>query len=71
MCNEYPDPRNCPHKTGMRVGDHYECAYGGRPVWVNCGTSFCGEPPICRFAPLDNSHEAMARRVEWLRANMD
>lgn len=61
----YPDPFGCPHMTGARVGGHHECTYAGRPVWVDCRTPFCGEPPACRFAPLDNSSEAMARRVAW------
>lgn len=71
MCNGYPDPHDCPHRTGKRAGDHHECTYSGRPIWVNCTTSVCGEPPICRFAPLDNSPEAAERRLEWLRTHRD
>ena len=63
---DYPNPFDCPHMTGKRVGNHHECVHDGRPVWVDCQTPFCGEPPTCRFAPIDNSLEAMQRRVDWL-----
>ena len=67
MIVEYPDPPTCPHRTGRTVGTHCECTYGGGSVWVNCVEPICGEPPRCSYAPIDNSPEAMARRVEWLQ----
>ena len=71
MRAEYPDPHDCPHMAGESVDDHRVCTYSGSRVWVNCTASLCGEPPRCSYAPIDNSPEAMERRVQWLRANRD
>jgi hypothetical protein len=67
MDEEYPDPLTCPYRTGKTVGEHCECTYSGKSVWVSCSVSICGEPPVCSYAPVDNSPEAMARRVGWMR----
>lgn len=63
---DFPDPNDCPYMTGKRVANHIECVFAERLVWVDCTTPFCGEPPICRFAPIDNSDEARSKRLEWL-----
>lgn len=62
------DPFDCLHATSKRVGEHILCdANGGSGVWVNCQTSCFGEPPCCRLMEPDNSDEARARRVAWMR----
>lgn len=63
---DWPDPFDCQHMTGKQVGNHFECIYSGRPVWVDCRTPFCGEDARCRYAPVDNSEQARERRIKWL-----
>ena len=63
---DYPNPNDCPFMTGKRVSNHIECAFSDKVVWVDCTTPFCGEEPVCRFAPIDNSDEARNRRLAWL-----
>lgn len=36
-------------------------------VWTACGLPICGEVAGCTYEEPDNSPEACARRVEWLR----
>lgn len=62
-----PDPFDCPYMTGKSVGDHFECMFSGHAVWVDCRSPFYGEPPACRYAPIDNSPEACARRLSNYR----
>ena len=57
-------PLTCPH-TGARVDDHVLCMERG--TWVECQTSHWGEPPMCAYEEPDNSDEAKARRVKWIR----
>lgn len=63
---ETPNPDNCPFMTGRKCYPHIECIYSGRPVWVDCNQSLCGEEPKCSYAPVDNSEEAKERRRKWL-----
>lgn len=65
---EIPDPMSCPFMTGKTSYPHIECVYTGRPVWVDCTRSAFGEDPVCSYAPVDNSDEARARRLEWVGA---
>ena len=65
----YPDPATCPHGTYHPSIDRTLCTKGGRETWVACHRGICGEPPMCVDAPLDNSPQAVARRLEWMREN--
>lgn len=38
-------------------------------VWTNCGLPLCGEVVGCAYDEPDNSLEARARRVAWLKAH--
>ncbi len=61
------NPLECPYDTGERFENHLVCNRNGHRVWVNCQTSVCGEPPMCVWEEPDNSPEAKARRVEWMK----
>lgn len=63
---EIPNPRNCPFMTGWTSDHHLVCTYTGGKVWVDCTRSVCGEEPRCSYAPVDNSPEACAKRLERL-----
>lgn len=43
------------------------CTKGGRVVWTECTSSHWGEPPTCILIEPDNSKEACARRLEYLK----
>lgn len=62
------DPLRCPHVTerGVIEGKVY-C--GLHDAWVECQESHWGEPPRCAWDEPDNSDEAKARRVAWVREN--
>lgn len=46
-----------------------KCSLRGKPVYVQCHRSLCGEPPRCSYEPSDNTEEARLRRLEWMRAH--
>lgn len=62
------DPLRCPHVTerGVIEGKVY-C--GLHDAWVECQEGHWGEPPRCALDEPDNSDEAKARRVAWMREN--
>lgn len=62
------DTLRCPHVTerGKVKGKVY-C--GLHDAWVECQSSHWGEPSMCAWDEPDNSDEARARRVAWMREN--
>lgn len=47
------------------------CTKTGDIVVTGCDRSLCGEPPHCVYEPKDNSPEARARRVQWMKEHGD
>lgn len=50
-----------------RVDDHVLCVEHN--CFVDCQCTHWGEPPMCAYEEPDNSDEAKARRVAWMREN--
>ena len=63
------DPATCPHGTYHASIDRTLCRKDGRKLWVECNRPHWGEPPTCADVLPDNSPEAVARRMEWMRRN--
>lgn len=63
---ERTDPMTCPLGTYYPEIDRVLCTRNGK-VWTNCRASLCGEPPMCAYDEPDNSPEAVARRLEWMK----
>ena len=62
------DPTACPHRRATSLEGISMCmAHEG--TYVRCTESTCGEPPTCYYEPLDNSPEAVRRRIEWMMRN--
>lgn len=62
------DPMTCPHRADFALPDTWRCmAHDG--TFVHCGVGHFGEPPTCSYEEPDNSTEAVARRLEWMRRN--
>lgn len=61
---ERRDPMACEHFAGYLLGKAVCKAHGGRTV-TDCRASHWGDSPRCALEPLDNTPEAMARRVKW------
>ena len=59
-------PLVCEHRHWVPAIDRVWCDKGAG-VWTMCGTLLCGEIVGCAYDEPDNSPEACARRVEWLR----
>lgn len=60
------DPLTCPHCADFALPDTWRCmAHDG--TFVSCGIGHFGEPPTCSYEEPDNSPEAVARRLEWMR----
>ena len=60
------DPLTCPHRADFDMPNTWRCmAHDG--TFVHCAVGKYGEPPMCYFEPIDNSAEAVARRLEWMR----
>ena len=60
------DPPTCPHRMPTGLDGISQCAAHDM-TYVGCMKSVCGEPPRCSYEPIDNSAEAVARRLEWMR----
>lgn len=60
------DPMTCGHAARSLDDGRVLCALHGE-VWTNCRESVCGEEPQCAWEPADNSREAVARRLEWMK----
>lgn len=61
------EPLACVHRHFERSINHAWCDRGGGMTYTDCGMPFCGGLAQCAYEPLDNSPEACARRVEWMR----
>lgn len=61
------DPTTCQYREPYSIDGVSVCR--AHDVFVRCTKSICGEPPRCTFEPLDNSPEAVSRRVEWMRTH--
>ena len=60
------DPPTCQHRVPTGLDGISQCAAHDM-TFVDCMKSVCGEPPKCCYEPLDNSAEAVERRLEWMR----
>ena len=60
------DPLTCPHRVPTGLDGISQCAAHDM-TYVGCMKSVCGEPPRCSYEPIDNSAEAVKRRLEWMR----
>lgn len=58
------DPTTCEYRRPTTLAGIDRCA-AHEGTYVKCSQSLFGEPPRCSFEPLDNSPEAVARRVRW------
>lgn len=56
------DPLSCMHRE-ERHTDY--CILHG--CYTSCGRGHFGEPPKCSFEEPDNSPQACARRLGWIR----
>ena len=62
------DPLTCQHRIPTGLSGISQCAAHDM-TFVDCMKSVCGEPPKCCYEPLDNSAEAVARRLEWMKSH--
>ena len=63
------DPLACQHAEPRPEIDKTICRKDGREVWTECHKGHWGEPPTCAWEEPDNSPEAVARRLEWMKNN--
>ena len=61
----------CLHGIYVEDVDRMLCVKSGTPVYTNCNRSVAGDPPRCVYEPLDNSDEAVARRMRWMKGGDD
>lgn len=61
-------PLACQHAS-EGFGNHTFCKL--HRTWVECQTSHWGEPPMCAYVEPDNSDEAMAARLEWVKGHKE
>lgn len=62
------DPVTCAHRRDTSLDGISRCmAHEG--TYVRCTESICGERPRCCYEPIDNSSEAVERRLDWMRRN--
>ena len=59
-------PAFCEHNAGEFFGK-VKCIRGGHVVWTECTSEHWGEPPRCFLVEPDNSPEACARRLNYIR----
>jgi hypothetical protein len=57
----------CPHGTYHEDIDRVACTKTSGIIWVGCHAGLCGDAPHCIYDPLDNSDEACARRLAWMK----
>ena len=58
------NPTTCEYRKPTTLDGIDRCmAHEG--TYVKCSQPLFGEPPRCSFETLDNSPEAVARRVRW------
>jgi hypothetical protein len=68
LFSDHIDPITCPHRGGFAIAGVSRC-WAHEGTFTNCTKSICGQPPTCCYTPLDNSAEAKARRLEWMKRN--
>lgn len=66
LCIEFEQgPMTCEHRQSVPEIGRVWCGLHG--VWTACGMPICGEIAGCAYDEPDNSQEACARRLQWLR----
>lgn len=68
---ELIDPLTCHHRQYVEGIDQSICLRNGGKTYVTCHKPFCGEPPHCSWDEPDNSPEAKARRLEWMKKHKE
>ena len=68
---ELTDPLTCQHRQYVESIDRTICRKDGRITYTTCHRGLCGEKPHCVWDEPDNSPEAMARRLEWMRTHKE
>lgn len=66
LCIEFEQgPLSCEHRHFVPIVGRVWCDL--HDVWTLCHVPFCGEMLGCAYDEPDNSQEACARRLQWLR----
>ena len=60
-------PETCQYREDVTNIDRVLCHRNGTDTYVECHKSFCGEPPHCSWDEPDNSPDACAKRLEWMK----
>lgn len=64
------DPLTCKFASpAERIDGHVLCVEHN--CFVECQTPHWGEPPMCAYEEPDNSDEAKAWRVAWMREHKE
>jgi hypothetical protein len=60
---------SCQYGTYSESVDRMRCTKSGALVYTDCHKGIAGDPPKCAYEEIDNSDEAVARRLEWMEGN--
>lgn len=62
-------PSTCQHREDVPSIDKAICHRDGKETYTTCHKGICGDPPQCVWDEPDNSPEAVARRLEWMKGH--
>lgn len=65
------DPATCKHREDVPCIGRVLCHKDGKEIYTNCTEGLCGEPPRCAWEEPDNSPEAVARRLKWIKEHKE
>jgi hypothetical protein len=70
LFTERINPITCPHAQPLLdLPKIVFCHHPDGGWYTNCQKSVCGQEPQCALEKPDNSPQAVARRLEWMREN--
>lgn len=64
-------PSTCQHREDVPSIGRVLCHKDGMEIYTNCTSGLCGEPPRCVWDEPDNSPEAVARRLKWVKEHKE